>query len=131
MWDKWEEENGLNSDDPEDRNGDRNSDGYTNLEEYLDAVISMSPVSAMSRSADMKPAIRCYPNPASGEFLIDLSGFGKSTIEIISTTGQLLYSETGTCGVQQIGVHKLVPGIYQVQVSDDNGNNYSQKIIFQ
>ena len=35
MPDSWERDHGLNPDDPEDRNGDRDRDGYTNLEEYL------------------------------------------------------------------------------------------------
>ncbi len=39
MPDEWETENGLNKDDPEDRNGDRNNDGYTNLEEYLYSLV--------------------------------------------------------------------------------------------
>jgi pectate lyase len=35
MADHWEKANGLDSDDPHDRNGDDDGDGYTNLEEYL------------------------------------------------------------------------------------------------
>ena len=35
MSDDWEIDNGLDPDDPDDRNYDRNGDGYTNLEEYL------------------------------------------------------------------------------------------------
>ena len=38
MPDDWETKNGLNPNDPQDRNGDRNSDGYTNLEEYLNSL---------------------------------------------------------------------------------------------
>ena len=33
--DLWEAQNGLNASDPEDRNGDLDDDGYTNLEEFL------------------------------------------------------------------------------------------------
>jgi hypothetical protein len=40
MPDEWEIENGLNPADPEDRNGDRNGDGYTNLENYLNELVS-------------------------------------------------------------------------------------------
>ncbi|MFC2116020.1 polysaccharide lyase family 1 protein, partial [Bacteroidota bacterium] len=39
MPDNWETENGLNPDDASDRNGDRNHDGYTNLEEYLYSLV--------------------------------------------------------------------------------------------
>ena len=39
MPDAWEKQNNLNPNDPADRNGDRNKDGYTNLEKYLNSLI--------------------------------------------------------------------------------------------
>ncbi|MDT8303689.1 MAG: hypothetical protein RQ760_19565 [Sedimentisphaerales bacterium] len=41
MPDQWEKQNQLNPKDPADRNGDRNNDGYTNLEEYINSITSM------------------------------------------------------------------------------------------
>ncbi len=38
MPDSWEKQNGLNPNDQADRNGDRNKDGYTNLEEYINSL---------------------------------------------------------------------------------------------
>lgn len=38
MPDAWEQENGLNPNDPGDGNGDRNGDGYTHLEDYLNEL---------------------------------------------------------------------------------------------
>jgi pectate lyase len=38
MPDKWELQNGLNPNNPADRNSDLNKDGYTNLEEYLNSL---------------------------------------------------------------------------------------------
>lgn len=38
MPDDFERRHGLDPDDPEDRNGDRNGDGYTNLEDYLNEL---------------------------------------------------------------------------------------------
>lgn len=40
MPDAWEEGRGLDPKNPNDRNDDRNSDGYTNLEEYLNGLCS-------------------------------------------------------------------------------------------
>ena len=42
MPDDWETKNGFDPDHPEDRNGDKDGDGYTNLEEYLNSLIRMS-----------------------------------------------------------------------------------------
>jgi hypothetical protein len=39
MPDEWEQQSGLNAADPEDRNGDADGDGYTNLEEYLQWLV--------------------------------------------------------------------------------------------
>lgn len=39
MPDNWEKQHGLNPDDPEDRNGIRNQEGYTNLEIYLNNIV--------------------------------------------------------------------------------------------
>jgi hypothetical protein len=39
MSDAWEMAHGLNADNPSDGNADRNSDGYTNLEEYLNSLV--------------------------------------------------------------------------------------------
>lgn len=38
MADEWENAQGLNPTDPEDRNGDINGDGYTNLENYINSL---------------------------------------------------------------------------------------------
>ena len=38
MPDEWEKAHGLNPDDPTDRNGVRDVDGYTNLEKYLNSL---------------------------------------------------------------------------------------------
>lgn len=40
MPDKWEKSNGLDPKSATDRNGDRNNDGYTNLEEYINSLLN-------------------------------------------------------------------------------------------
>jgi hypothetical protein len=39
MPDQWEKDHGLNPDDASDGNRDRDNDGYTNLEEYLNGLV--------------------------------------------------------------------------------------------
>ena len=131
MSDKWETENGLNPNDPEDRNGDRNSDGYTNLEEYLHAVISISPVSVKRNISKQNNTLDCYPNPAGSELFIDLTGFGNSTIKIFNVSGQVVFSKTSSESLQQINLQDMASGLYQVMVRDENDVRHTQKIIIQ
>lgn len=39
MPDAWEEKSGLDKNNPDDRNGDRNGDGWTNLEDYINGLV--------------------------------------------------------------------------------------------
>ena len=41
MADAWETANGLNPNDAEDRNEDRDADGFTNLEEYMNSLVKI------------------------------------------------------------------------------------------
>ncbi len=52
MPDEWEVFAGLNPNDPEDRNGDRKGDGYTNLEEYLNQLVEQAPVPVADITGD-------------------------------------------------------------------------------
>ena len=67
MPDEWEETMGLNPNDPDDRNGDLNNDGYTNLEEYLNSILT--PLTNVGESV-FEPQdfllIQNYPNPFNG-----------------------------------------------------------------
>ena len=40
MPDDWEKKNGLNPKDPKDGNEDKDGDGFTNLEEYMNSIVS-------------------------------------------------------------------------------------------
>jgi hypothetical protein len=44
MPDDWELKNGLNPKDASDASKDRNKDGYTNIEEYLNSVVDVKNV---------------------------------------------------------------------------------------
>lgn len=44
MPDTWETKNGLNPRDPSDASLDKNKDGYTNIEDYLNSVVSVKQV---------------------------------------------------------------------------------------
>ncbi len=74
MPDSWETERGLDSSDPANRNGDRNFDGYTNLEEYLNWLV--------------RPVISCQSGIQSVtegnlvEINLNRSGYTTSTLRV-------------------------------------------------
>jgi hypothetical protein len=81
MPDTWEKVRGLDPEDPSDRNDDRTGDGYTNLEEYLNSLVTIP--------WDLEPMLQVYsPSQGSGYLLSDtvwvnaLSGvYGGGTID--------------------------------------------------
>jgi pectate lyase len=62
MADAWEQEAGLNPTDPEDRNADITGDGYTNLEKYLNSLVTVP----TTIDARVKPAEPFWPFPTDG-----------------------------------------------------------------
>jgi hypothetical protein len=65
MPDDWETARGLDPNDASDRNGDRDGDGYTNLEEYLNGIpwTTPEPPDAGDDAADAAPVADAAPPP--------------------------------------------------------------------
>jgi len=127
MPDAWETENGLDPEDPDDRNGDNDSDGYTNLEEYLDAAITWEPVGIEAHDRD--PGFICYPNPVNAGFTVKMDRPGDSLIEIFDSKGQLRYrtiTERMHCTIDD---HQLGSGIFLILVVDGAGLRFAQKLV--
>ncbi|WP_169788192.1 T9SS type A sorting domain-containing protein [Rufibacter tibetensis] len=64
MPDAWETQKGLNPNNAADRNNDANGDGYTNLEEYLNGLLSSSNLTSSPESEQIVETT-LYPNPFS------------------------------------------------------------------
>jgi Secretion system C-terminal sorting domain/Right handed beta helix region len=73
-----------------------------------------------------KEKIRVYPNPVTNSIKIG-NNFGKSTVEILSITGQTVYKKLDF-EANDIDVSQLKAGVYILNVSNENGN-YAVKII--
>ncbi|MCF8378743.1 MAG: T9SS type A sorting domain-containing protein [Bacteroidales bacterium] len=128
MSDAWETANGFNPNDADDRNGDIDGDGYTNLEEYLHSLSLGVPVST-ERNATLPKGLIIYPNPAGASFSIDLTGIGESSIEIYDLTGQLKYIKQISDSLQQFEDHGLKSGIYFIKVTGQRNDIYIEKLI--
>lgn len=136
MPDSWELENGLNPENPDDRNGDFNNDGYTNLETYLNNMLLSTPVSAIDNKLKDEIAIRCYPNPNKGNFTlkIDSNSTDDLSLKLVNSIGQIVeYKEVilmNESHTQEFDVSHLNKGIYYLIISSDKIQK-SEKILIQ
>jgi len=130
MWDQWETENGLDPNDPEDRNADADADGYTNLEEYLHELITMEDVSANEYVSDAV-ILKCYPNPAKNLLNIECGAIALSSVKIYNASGQMLYNENVNGMLHRVQTNTFNSGIYLLKVRDDNGHVHIEKIIIE
>ncbi len=89
MPDAWELQYGLNPNDPADRNGDNNGDGYTNLEEYLNGR-SPNAVPTSLEVRTQKADLEVYPNPFNESVTFSFSVHSPAPVqlEIFDITGK-------------------------------------------
>ena len=131
--DEWENINGLNASDPEDRNGDNDQDGYTNLEEFLNE--SGSTLSLVNNLMDKDLILLGYPNPTSEKLhirfpvpytILDLSIYNSKGALIKTFKNQAEnFLETG------IDIHSLSDGLYFLRLNNNKMNSTSLPFIVQ
>lgn len=111
MPDAWETAAGLNPDDGTDAAGDRNNDGYTNIEEYANELIPSPTAATGVISPDKTPHVfallQNYPNPFNPSttirFILQQREF--VTLEIFDINGRVL--GTLADGVFAAGEHHV------------------------
>ncbi len=113
MPDWWEDEQGLDKTNPSDRNDDKNLDGYTNLETYLnhfDLLTNME-TGQIPRSYQLK--LDSYPNPFNNNTSITytLPKNSHVRLSIYSIAGQKIY--------ELVDENKLA-GKYDISFSGDD-----------
>ncbi|MFC0878471.1 T9SS type A sorting domain-containing protein [Saccharicrinis sp. FJH2] len=126
MPDDWENDNGLNKDDPTDRNT-VGTDGYTMLEKYINSLVADNgPVPVQKVYSDPK-GFSLYPNPASSEIHLtipDYKSFVSYSISDISGKTVQKDQLTGELA-SKVSINALDRGIYFITIS--NGKQYITK----
>jgi hypothetical protein len=64
--------------------------------------------------------LKIFPNPAKGDFVIDLKTFKNPVIKIYSLTGDVVYQTYTYAGKYYVKDHKLPSGPYLIHVSDQH-----------
>lgn len=108
MPDDWELANGLNPNDPNDRNG-TNADGYTMLEVYLNSLVP-DLVTSVERESSIPTDFQLfanYPNPFNPETTIQykIPNTGNVEIIIFDINGREVFQLFK--GFQEAGLHKI------------------------
>ncbi len=129
MPDAWENQyDHLNAANPEDRNGDFDGDGYTNLEEYLNALVSTREAKVNSSSTVTVGEVFRWQPPATGNgaetvrYEIDWNGDGRAD-QVVTAPGNIVLEHTfHTSGVFNIGLSVTSAG---------NANSFAHEVTVQ
>ncbi|MBF9255052.1 pectate lyase [Pontibacter sp. 172403-2] len=108
MPDSWEQKYALNPNNAADRNNDNNSNGYTNLEEYLNGSLPQAEVTGLKEDVSAGSSAFVYPNPfsESATFRFLTRQAAQVTLSIFDTTGKQ---------VATLLDKPLPPGEYELQ----------------
>ena len=130
MPDEWEIAYGLNLNDPEDRNDDDDLDGYTNLEEYLNSIISdpgITDIEINNHKPQNYVLKQNYPNPFNPKTVIpfNLAKTGHTRLTVYNMLGQnvaTLVDEELDAGTYKVffNADDLPSGVYFYRIQSGN-----------
>lgn len=123
----WEFQNNLDADDPEDRNGYAISNDFTNLEVYLNSLVTVNEIVLSSSRA--VSGFKCYPNPTDQNLVLDLRNFKSSVLKIYNQWGQEVFQAHANPGVNNINTSDFLPGLYIVEVRSTTSEFFVDRII--
>ena len=94
-------------------------------------VYGMSP-SAITELSDWRESISIYPNPATDRLGIDVGNYNKDwSFTLYDVVGRLVAEESRVEGNKYFIEQAVPPGIYLLRISNDVGQEYTEKIIFE
>jgi hypothetical protein len=138
MPDEWETKAGLNPNNAADRNGDVNSNGYTDLEDYLNGININATNSDELYKNNSERICRIFPNPITSQTIIELNSLEKTNMELAVFDISGKYIQTLYKGLIMPGLltipwdvkqNVLTPGIYICQISVGNSFYYKKIMI--
>ncbi|MBB6462108.1 T9SS type A sorting domain-containing protein [Flammeovirga kamogawensis] len=76
-----------------------------------------------------KQLISTYPNPVENQLTLSLKNSNNYTISIFNNLGNLLMSYETSESISTLDVSSLLPGMYIINVQDNDNNSYRKKIL--
>jgi len=93
-------------------------------------LVNVCSITSITEYSDNKNVL-IYPNPSTGLFKVNLNSNSHSSIEIINTLGQTVYSEFVVTENQTIDLQHLQNGLYTLKVIEDGKIISNNKVIIQ
>ena len=82
--------------------------------------VSLEQTNAVGKLSEAEPII--YPNPATDELIVDLSGLGKCSIRVMDVTGKGVYRLAEATGQMTVDIRSWTTGAYYLLI---DGTRYS------
>ncbi|WPV65303.1 T9SS type A sorting domain-containing protein [Chitinophaga sp. LS1] len=121
--DVWEVRYGLNPDSAADGKT-LNTDGYTNLEHYINCLADASLLRNIKVPNDGEKAfIRVFPNPAASSVTVRVGANAPFLVEVVNMNGKVLKSTNSTGPIFNISTAELPSGNYLLRVISMSGKN--------
>ncbi|WP_306641976.1 DUF7619 domain-containing protein [Sanyastnella coralliicola] len=73
--------------------------------------------------------VKLYPNPSSGQIVLEFENASQRSIEIYSSTGQLVHSQVSLSDIIQLDLSALAKGSYSVKVTSQESYTSGRLII--
>lgn len=108
--------------------------GYTFVDDKI-KIRNEQYINPRDNESDISNKINVYPNPSKGEFVIGFVNnseeIGVRKITVLSLTGETIFERKYDDMIQnaRIKLEHNVPGLYIYKVLDDNGEEYTGKLM--
>jgi hypothetical protein len=103
--------------------------GNAECQGFAEIKLNVTPgATYVSQPSTPQLLFEAYPNPASENFTVQLERGQHVIVELISNTGQLVYSQETSKHRFTVPVDHLADGIYFIRITDDNQISATSRI---
>jgi len=95
----------------------------TGCSAMITVVVTVDPCTGLNNIQGLNNSLSVYPNPNSGEFIIELNNGLNKTVEISDVTGRIILSNTSTKDKINVNINSLSNGIYYVKIQSEKTMN--------
>jgi DNA/RNA endonuclease YhcR with UshA esterase domain len=103
-------------------------EGYQIFPRYMTDLIHHDPVSV--NDIDFTSKFRTFPNPNSGQFVLENNSRKEVQITVINPLGETVYSSKSSSMLHRINLNEKASGIYFIQVNEVDGDGvYTGRVL--